>query len=104
MAVAVTLVWLCKVPFFDLPEPEQLKSKRSLHCSFPHCFLSSPCDIFLCGYSLSLFFFFTFSFFMCVLFLEEDKWQKRERFPLNLTMQPSIQACAHANHFVCVRY
>lgn len=83
IAVAVTLVWLIwKVPFFDLSEPERLKSKRRLHCSLPPCFLSSPCDIFLC---LCVCVFFTFSFFLSVFFLEEDKWQVRGRLPLNLT-------------------
>ena len=53
------------------------KSKLSLHCSLPPCFLSSPCDIFLCVCMCVFFFFFflLFSFFLSVFFLEEDKWQ-----------------------------
>lgn len=118
-AVAVTLAWLWKVPFFDLSEPEQLKSKRSLHCSLPPCFLSSPCDIFLC---VCMCVFFTFSFFLSVFFLEEDKWQVRGRLPLNLTgtalyrsvctckslqfvrarMGVCVCVCVHGSMYICM--
>lgn len=76
MAAAVTSVYdYEKCLSLTFQSENSSKSKLSLHCSLPPCFLSSPCDIFLCVCMCVFFFFLLFSFFLRVFFLEEDKWQ-----------------------------